>query len=82
VSVGLSQNKKYAQAMEMQAASQRKNTSLAKPVPATITEVSTNCGVKDPSGHTSCETYRQDRDIRRRAFKRARKGAPAIWGLV
>jgi len=81
--VELSRGEKYARAMEeMEATNERlKEISPVKPVLATITEVSTNCGVKDPSGHTSCGTYRQDRDIRR-AFKRTRNGVPAIRGLV
>ena len=70
MSVELSRGEKYARAMEMEATNQcLKEISLVKAVLATITEVSTNCGVKDPSGHTSCRTYRQDRGIRRRAFK-------------
>ena len=84
MNVELSRGEKYARPMEeMEATGQRlKEISLVKLVLATITEVSTNCGVKDPSRHTSCGTYRQDRYIIRRAFKRTRNGVPAIWGLV
>jgi len=75
MSVELSQGEKYARPMEeMEATGQRlKEISLVKPVLATKTEVSTKCGVKDPSVHTSCGTYRQDRGIRRRAFKKTER---------